>query len=128
LGGAARGPLCTHALVEAGRLQAETMVVPFERYVEHLPTYGDQSRRALMHCGPQTQGSHYLTYDYATGAEALAAISGEIVGDELRASVKEETLRQLARCRSADGSFIDNPLIGPVAATGLAIQAMLTLR
>jgi hypothetical protein len=127
LGGAARGPLCTHALVAAGRLEPEAMVVPFQRYVEHLPTYGDQSRRALMHCGPQTQGSHYLTYDYATGAAALAATSREIVGDELRASVKEETLRQLARCRSANGSFIDNPLIGPAAGTGLAIQALLSL-
>lgn len=128
LGGAARGPLCTQALVEAGRLKPETMVVPFQRYVEHLPTYGDQSRRALMHCGPETQGSHYLTYDYATGAAALAATSSEIVGDELRASVTEQTLRQLARCRSANGSFIDNPLIGPAAGTGLAIQAMLSLR
>jgi hypothetical protein len=128
LGGAARGPLCTQALVEAGRLSPETMVVPFQRYVEHLPTYGDQSRRALMHCGPQTQGSHYLTYDYATGAAALAATFNEIVDDELRASVKEQTLRQLARCRSANGSFIDNPLIGPVAGTGLAIQALLSLR
>jgi hypothetical protein len=128
LGGAARGPLCTQALVEAGRLNPGTMVVPFERYVEHLPTYGDQSRRALMHCGPQTQGSHYLTYDYATGAAALVATSGEIVGAELRASVKQQTLRQLARCRSANGSFVDNPLIGPAAGTGLAIQAMLSLR
>lgn len=128
LGGAARGPLCTQALVAAGRLEPEAMVVPFQRYVEHLPTYGDQSRRALMHCGPQTQGSHYLTYDYATGAAALAATPRDIVGDELRASVREQTLRQLARCRSGNGSFIDNPLIGPVAGTGLAIQALLSLQ
>ena len=128
LGGAARGPLCTQALVAAGRLEPEAMVLPFQRYVEHLPTYGDQSRRALMHCGPQTQGSHYLTYDYATGAAALAATPRDIVTDELRASVKEQTLRQLARCQSGNGSFIDNPLIGPVAGTGLAIQTLLSLR
>lgn len=128
LGGAARGPLCTHALVAAGRLDAADMVLPFERYVEHLHTYGMQSRRALMHCGPQAQGSHYLTYDYATASDALAAYGDEVLSDQLRNEAREETLRQLARCLSADGSFIDNPILGPVAGTGLALQAMLSLR
>ncbi|MAW60168.1 MAG: hypothetical protein CMJ94_04955 [Planctomycetes bacterium] len=128
LGGAARGPLCAHALVEGGVLQPADMVLPFQRYVEHLHTYGDQSRRALMHCGPETQGSHYLTYDYCTAAEALAAFDAEVISDALRAEVREETLRQLARCHSADGSFIDNPLIGPAAGTGLALQALLALQ
>ena len=128
LGGAARGPLCTHALVASGRLNAADMVVPFERYVEHLHTYGAQSRRALMHCGPQAQGSHYLTYDYATASDALAAYGDDIVSDQLRAEVREETLRQLGKCLGADGSFIDNPIVGPVAGTGFAVQTMLTLQ
>lgn len=128
LGGAARGPLCAHTLVVGEMLEAEDMALPFERYVEHLHTYGHQSRRALMHCGAQTQGSHYLTYDYSTAAEALAAFDDDRLPAELRAQVREETLRQLARCRSADGSFIDNPIIGQAAGTGLAIQAMLALR
>jgi hypothetical protein len=73
-------------------------------------------------------GSHYLTYDYSTAAEALAAFDDDRLPAELRAQVREETLRQLARCRGADGSFIDNPIIGQAAGTGLAIQAMLALR
>ena len=127
LGGAARGPLCTHALVAAGRLEAADMVLPLERYVEHLHTYGAQSRRALMHCGPQAQGSHYLTYDYATASEALTAYGDDVLSDQLRAEVREETLRQLGKCLGADGSFIDNPIVGPVAGTGFAVQTMLLL-
>ena len=30
--------------------------------------------------------------------------------------------------QDADGSFIDNPIVGPIAGTGFAVQTMLSLQ
>lgn len=128
IGGAARGPHCADALLRQGILKETDLRLPFLRYVEHLGSFGDQSRRALMHCGPNTQGSHYLMYDYLTGAEALARSSSEAVPQELREQMRQAILDQMARCRSEDGSFIDNPLIGAVAGTSQGVLALLHLR
>jgi hypothetical protein len=79
-----------------------------------------------MHAGADGQGSHYLLYDYATAAEALRAADG--LDDALRSSVRTAILREMARCRSADGSFVDNPLLGQAAGTSLAVLTLLELR
>ena len=124
---AARGPVCTLALRRGGRLEAGAMAPAFATYVEHLGVFGAEARKALMHAGPEGQGSHYLLYDYSTAAEALRATNDEAIGPELRARARAAILRELARCRSADGSFIDNPIIGSAAGTGLAVLTLLDL-
>jgi len=126
-GAAGRGPLCVRTLVRAGRLEVDQYPAAFSIYVQYLPSYGRESRKALMHAGVDTQGSHYLTYDYATGAEALAHAPEAQIDEQLRAKIRHAILTELSRCRSADGSFIDNPLIGPAAGTGLAVQCLLDL-
>jgi hypothetical protein len=126
-GAAARGPVCTLALRRGGRLDAAAMKPAIESYVEHLAGFGAEARKALMHAGADTQGSHYLLYDYATAAEALRATDAASLDLETRKRARAAILREMARCRCADGSFVDNPLIGPAAGTGLAVLALLDL-
>ena len=126
-GNAARGPVCTFALQRGGHLDPEAMGPAVDRYVEHLPAFGAEARKALMHAGLATEGSHYLLYDYSTAAEAIRATETAALGPERRDAARKAILAQLDRCRSADGSFVDNPIIGAAPATGLAVMTLLDL-
>jgi hypothetical protein len=126
-GAAARGPVCTLAMVRRGRLGFDAMTPAFSTYTEHLAGFGAEARKALMHAGPAGQGSHYLLYDYSTAAEALRATDEASLDTGLRRSARAAILRELARCRSADGSFVDNPLLGCATGTGLATLTLLDL-
>ncbi|MFT5288111.1 MAG: tetratricopeptide (TPR) repeat protein [Planctomycetota bacterium] len=128
-GSAARGPVCALALVRGGREDFTAMIPRLNLFVEHLPSFGAQRRKALMHAGLHTQGSHYLLYDYSTAAECLrgAVASGDIP-TELSVRARASILRELRACLNQDGSFVDNPLLGVVSGTGLAIMALLDLQ
>jgi len=126
-GAAARGPLCTLTLVRAGLVDEDVMKPAFETYIQHLSGFGREARKALMHAGLDTQGSHYLLYDYSTAAEALRATDTDVVDTETRRQVRASILREMARCHNVDGSFVDNPIIGTAPGTGLAILALLDL-
>ena len=127
-GAAARGPICTLAMRRADLLNTEAMKLTFQLYNEHLDGFTAEARKALMHAGAATQGSHYLLYDYSTAAEALRATGDEALDPITRNNVRAAILRGLARCRNADGSFVDNPIIGCAAGTGLAIFTLLDLK
>jgi hypothetical protein len=126
-GAAARGPVCTLALQRGGRIEPTSMGSAVTMYVEHLGAFGAEARKALMHAGPAGQGSHYLLYDYSTAAEALRASGPDAVDIATRYRARRAILREMARCRSADGSFVDNPLIGSATGTGLAALTLLDL-
>ena len=126
-GSAARGPLCTLALIRADRLEVDAMRPAFETYVNHLPGFGREARKALMHAGTATQGSHYLLYDYATAAEALRTIGRSVIGENLASRVIAAISREMKRCHNVEGSFVDNPIIGTAPGTGLAICTLLDL-
>ena len=125
---AARGPVCGLALLRGQRETTKELAPRFEMYVEHLPAFGAQRRKALMHAGLHTQGSHYLLYDYATAAQALHEVRGQRgIPKALAAKTNAAVLREVRACLNADGSFTDNPLLGTTSATGLAILALLNL-
>ncbi|MCP4092430.1 MAG: hypothetical protein GY747_03185 [Planctomycetes bacterium] len=94
----------------------------------YLGPAGVQRRKALMHAGAATQGSHYLLYDYSTAAEALRKTVGTEVPKELVDQAAAAILHQLQLCRNKDGSFIDNPLMGPDIGAGLGLQALVDLQ
>ncbi len=127
-GSAARGPACSLALLRAGREDVTALVPRLELYVKHLPGFGAQRRKALMHAGAHTQGSHYLLYDYSTAAEALLEAGPAGLDAVFAQSVRAEVLRELRACRNADGSYVDNPLIGTDIGTGLALNGLLDLQ
>ncbi len=125
-GSAARGPVCSLSLIRGGRESWEEMVPRMEMYVDKLAVFGKEHHKALMHAGPNAQGSHYLLYDYSTGAEALRQGWSELPKD-LRKKMHKTILRELRRCLNDDGSFVDNPLMGTDTCTGLALTALLDL-
>jgi hypothetical protein len=124
---AARGPVCALALIRGGRLESAAIQHALETYIEHLAPFGAEARKALMHAGPASQGSHYLLYDYSTAAQAIRRAANETLDVATRNAARAAILQQLARCRNANGSFVDNPIIGCAAGTGLAVNTLLDL-
>ena len=126
-GAAARSPVCTLAMLRLGLVPTSAMTSAFESYIEHLDGFSAEARKALMHAGASGQGSHYLLYDYSTAAEALHAVDSDALDAATRKRARSAISRGLAHCRNADGSFVDNPIIGCAAGTGLAALTLLDL-
>jgi len=117
-----RGPACSLALLRAGRSDADAVKARLQLFVEHLPALAREQGKALMHCGPEAQGSHYLLFDYMYAAEAVAALP-----QKDRADFRGPVLEAILQARNADGSFVDNPQIGRTAGTAMAVIALLAL-
>ncbi len=119
VGAAGRAPICTLALVSAGATPAADLSPAFALFSEHRALQAAEAGKLLMHCGPGGLGSHYPLYNYLGAAESLEHLPrGE------RRRRRAELLEVLLDARYADGSFLDNPLIGRVTATGLALLAL----
>jgi hypothetical protein len=121
-GAAGRGPLCSLALLEAGREDLGALRRRLDLFLEHRESLLRERGKALMHTGPDGQGSHYLLYDLATAAAAVARLP-----EADRARYRAPLLADLLRLRSADGSFLDSPLLGRdfgAAAALLALRAL----
>ncbi len=119
---AGRGPACALALLRAGHADAAAVRARLELFVAHLPELAREQGKALMHCGPEAQGSHYLLFDYMNAAEALAVLPAAE-----RAPFRAPLLAAVLAARNADGSFVDNPQIGRAAGTAMAVIALQAL-
>ncbi|KAA3608656.1 MAG: hypothetical protein DWQ01_11165 [Planctomycetota bacterium] len=117
-GAAGRGPVCALALLRADREEEPDLKWRLEIFNQHAAELGREQGKALMHAGRDTQGSHYLMFDYATAAEATAKLP-----KKWRQESKKAILQQVLGCRLTDGSYLDNPVLGQAAATALALQA-----
>lgn len=122
-GSAGRGPVCTLAMVRAGRLPLPQLRDALDTFIEHKGSYTRERGKHLMHAGAQGQGSHYLLFDYATAAWAVAALP---LAE--RAAYVEPLLEMVLSSRTSAGSFIDNPIIGAASATSLALSAFTALQ
>jgi hypothetical protein len=119
---AGRGPACALALYAASRTKQAELRARLALFVEHLPTLAREQGKALMHCGPEAQGAHYLLFDYWNAAAAVAALP-RAQRDEFVAPLLEAILA----ARNDDGSFVDQPLIGRAAGTAMAVLALQAL-
>jgi hypothetical protein len=117
-GGAGRGPLCALALLRAGREDRGALKRRLEIFAEHAATLGAERGKGLMHTGADAQGSHYILYDWATAAEAAAELPPEEAARYRRVIVD-----QLLACRTDDGAFLDNPILGRDLGAALALRA-----
>lgn len=116
--GAGRGPLCSYALMRHGRSSTRELWQNLKTYADHHAGLTHQVGRALMHAGPHAEGSHWVLFDYATAAEALGELPRRKTG-----KFRELILTDLLEARRADGSFLDNQLIGRHCGTALALIA-----
>lgn len=117
-GAAGRGPLCEWAL-QAG---PERVAAALDRFAAVRATYAAEQGKTLMHGGRDGQGSHYLLFDYAMAAGALATLPAS------EAARRRGPLIELVlAARGADGSFQDTPIKGRHYGTAMAVLALTAL-
>jgi len=75
-----------------------------------------------MHTGAEAQGSHYVMFDYAFAAEAVAAIPVE---EQVRHAIP--LFEAILATHLEGGGFLGSPLIGVAGETGLALGALNSL-
>lgn len=122
-GAAGRGPVLAWALVEGGRRDLDEIREMLGLFFEHEPHLSREAGKALMHCGPYGQGSHYVLFDYATCAQAIAELPpAEQVG------FGEALTRALLGTRTSDGAYLDNPLLGRAYGAAQALVVLEALR
>jgi tetratricopeptide (TPR) repeat protein len=116
-GGAGRGPACELALLRAGLGSSEHLRGALDTFLEHSDLYSAESGKALAHAGPYIVGCHYFLFDCAGAARVQAHLP-----PDPRVIVR---LRELVgTSRLADGSFLDNPVVGRACGTALALSAL----
>jgi len=121
-GAAGRGPVCALALFRGEREDATGLIQRLEIYAQHAAGLARERGKALMHAGPDTQGSHYLLFDHQTAAAAVAALPRGKRGGH-----RSVVLEQILGCRLEDRSFLDNPALGQASGTALAVLGLLEL-
>jgi len=75
--------------------------------------------KSLMHAGPDGQGCHYVLFDYAFAAEAVA----ELPAAERR-RFRALLVELFLDARSAEGGFLDTPINGWAYGTGMALVGL----
>ncbi len=117
-GAAGRNPACAAALHRGGRGGSDLVRAALEVYAEHKSGLTRELGKALMHTGPSGQGSHYVLFDLAGVAGAI----GQLPRAD-RARHRTILLEELLLARTADGGFLDNPLLGTACGTAFALIA-----
>ena len=90
---------------------------------EHRAGLDRELGKSLMHCGSSGQGCHYLFFDYATSAAAVATLP---VAE--RAAHAEWLLELILPARSVEGGFRDTSINGWPFGTAMALMALHDLR
>ncbi len=121
-GEAARGPLCARALWLAGAGELEQIRAALDIYVEYQAGFAKELGKTLMHTGAAGQGSHYLMFDYANAAAAVADLPRRQQG-----RYADAVRRDVLRAQGADGSFVDTMLLGRAYGTAMAVIALSAL-
>ncbi|NOT31070.1 MAG: hypothetical protein HOP15_11535, partial [Planctomycetes bacterium] len=119
---AGRAPLCELALLRGGRSDVQRMHAAVEQFFEHSAALAREAGKALMHSGPEGQGCHYVLYDFASAARAIAALPAAE-----QKPYRARLLALLDATRRTDGAFFDTPVLGPASGTALALLAFAEL-
>jgi len=122
-GSAGRGPLCALTLERWGRGDLDAIRQALALFADHRDRYMREKGKTLMHAGLGGQGSHYLLFDYAHAAIALSALP-----EVERMAFRGILLDTVLDARRKDGSYVDNPMIGPHLGTAMALVALRHLR
>jgi hypothetical protein len=122
-GDTGRGPVCTLALLRGGRASVETVEDALRRFDDTRDTYASELGKTLMHTGPDGQGSHYLMFDYANAAFAVAALPGS-----RRTRYRKAVLSEVLRAHTEEGAFLDTVLNGRAYGSAMALLALDALR
>lgn len=117
-GAAGRGPLCAMTLLHEGRGHVDQIRTALDQFIQYRDLFSHEQGKSLMHCGPDGQGSHYLMFDYANCAAAVRRLP-----KMERGKYRGPLLEQILGARTAEGTYIDNPMLGPHYGAGMALIA-----
>jgi hypothetical protein len=123
IGSAGRGPLCALALRLFDKADVGDLRRALDQFITHRQSYVKEQGKTLMHCGTEAVGSHYLMFDYAFAASAIALLPAAE-----RSQYRTAMLDQVLAARSEAGSYIDNPILGDHYGTGMALWVFEQLR
>jgi hypothetical protein len=118
-GDTGRGPVCTLALQRGGRASLETVEASLQRFDEERGSYARELGKTLLHTGPQGQGSHYLMFDYANAAFAVAALPAS-----RRSRYRGPVLTEVLRAHTREGAFLDTAVNGRAYGAAMALLAL----
>jgi len=121
-GAAGRGPVCELALFEGGRGSLDRLRGALGILMEHREALARQLGKVLMHAGSDGQGCHYLMFDYATAASAVAYLP-----QAERSRYRPWLLDLVLAARATGGSFRDTELTGWAYGTAMALRAFRAL-
>ena len=116
---AGRGPACELALFVGARSNRERLFKAQELFEEHSPRLSAELGKALMHAGPDGQGSHYLFFDYLMASRSLAKLP-----KPKTRRARALLLELILAARLEDGSFLDTPVNGRVYGTAAALLSL----
>ncbi|MEQ8767278.1 MAG: hypothetical protein RL885_25430 [Planctomycetota bacterium] len=117
VGASGRGPGCELALLRWGKSSTDRLETALEVFSEHRHLLRKEQGKRLMHAGPDGLGSHYPMFDYY-----LAALAAGEVEPERSGRLRREISHTIVSSRGADGSYVDNPMIGRAYATAMALM------
>jgi len=117
-GAAGRGAFCAMALLHEGRGELDHIRIALDQFIQHREFFAREHGKSLMHCGPHAQGSHYLMFDYANCAAAVRKLP-----KKERGKYRGPLLEQILGARTVEGTYIDNPMLGPHYGVGQALIA-----
>ncbi|MCI0588746.1 MAG: tetratricopeptide repeat protein [Planctomycetes bacterium] len=117
-GAAGRAPLCALALHRGGRAGLDLVRDGVEAFLGHREGLAKERGKSLMHAGPDAQGTHYVSFDYAMAAAAIRSLP-----EPERRRPRRLLLELLLRGRCADGGFQEFPTLGRSCGTAMALLA-----
>ncbi|MBI5368127.1 MAG: hypothetical protein HZA54_13910 [Planctomycetes bacterium] len=121
-GDAGRGPVCTLALAAAGRAGEKELGAALDLFLQHAAGLERERTKALLHTGPDGQGSHYVLFDYAFAARAVRGLP-----EAARGKYRAPLVALWDAARTADGAFRDYPFNGAAYGAAMGLRALLDL-
>jgi len=116
---AGRGPVCALALVRGGVGDRDDLRAALTAFDAQRAVLRHEWGKDICHTGPEGQGAHYLFYDWAFAAAAVAELPPTD-----RARWRKPLLEDVLAQRDAEGGYADMPSLGRAYGTAMALMAL----
>lgn len=121
-GAAGRGPVCELALLLGGRSDEQRLEHALTLYERHAGGLAAEGGKALMHAGADTQGCHYVFFDFMMASRAARHLGGNALARHRALALDLVLARRLT-----DGSFLDTPILGRAFGSAAALLTLESL-
>jgi hypothetical protein len=120
--GGGRGPVCALALLRGGVGNRDDLRTALAAFDAQRAALRREWGKDVCHTGPEGQGAHYLFYDWAFAAAAVAELPPSD-----RAPWRKSLLQDILAQRDAEGAYVDMPALGRAYGTAMALAAFRAL-